>query len=325
MVCRVSSVEDAIKITHYAYTEDLGGSNGLGRLCCMNTKLPEAQASSWIAEPVLREQLDRDGFCLFPGVLDAGMLAYLRTETDRLVAEQSAEERAIQRSTGSMIHSGKASCLAPLIAYRPALEALEALGFRDNRFWTGYIISKPGPSPQLFWHQDCTMWNDPRAQGLPSPMLFLMYYLVDTTPANGCLRALPGTHLRRHPLHELGWGHTEGTRSMRDPDDVRRFQRWEEEVDVCVRAGDLLIGDCRMLHASHANTTDQHRTVLTLWYHPEFFGLDESTQAWAAEGSEKMHKHWPEAALELIRPVMAEYGGDAKPNPSHRVPETFGR
>ncbi len=169
------------------------------------------------------------------------------------------------------------------------------------------------------------MWKDPRALGLPSPMLFLMYYLVDTTPENGCLRALPGTHLRRHPLHDLGWGHTEGTRSMKNPDDDRRFQTWEGEIDVCVKAGDLLIGDCRMLHASHANKTNQHRTVLTLWYHPFFYDLDECTQAWAASGSEKMHKDWPPEALEQIRPVMADYRGSATPNPSHQVPTEFGR
>ena len=35
--------------------------------------------------------------------------------------------------------------------------------------------------------------------------LFLMVYLVDTTPANGCLRVLPGSHLRKIPLDdELG-------------------------------------------------------------------------------------------------------------------------
>ena len=29
-----------------------------------------------------------------------------------------------------------------------------------------------------------------------------MYYLVDTTPENGCLRVLAGSHLKRHPVHD---------------------------------------------------------------------------------------------------------------------------
>ena len=33
-----------------------------------------------------------------------------------------------------------------------------------------------------------------------------------------------------------------------------------------VRAGDLIIGDARMLHAAHANTSDARRTVITLWF-----------------------------------------------------------
>lgn len=47
------------------------------------------------------------------------------------------------------------------------------------------------------------MWDDPRAYSDFSPMIFLMYYLEDTTPENGCLRLLPGTHRSRHILHDL--------------------------------------------------------------------------------------------------------------------------
>ena len=68
--------------------------------------------------------------------------------------------------------------------------ALEAMGFGGSRFWKAVIISKPGPSPRLYWHQDCMWWDDPRAYGDYSPMIFLMYYLDDTSRENGCLRLL---------------------------------------------------------------------------------------------------------------------------------------
>ena len=37
-----------------------------------------------------------------------------------------------------------------------------------------------------------------------------------------------------------------------------------------------------LLHASHANQTDQRRTVLTMWYYPDFVALPERTQATVA-------------------------------------------
>ena len=50
-------------------------------------------------------------------------------------------------------------------------------------------------------------------------------------------------------------------------------------MDVAVRAGDLVIGDARMLHATHPNASDGRRTVITLWFQPDFDGLPLKTQA----------------------------------------------
>ena len=55
----------------------------------------------------------------------------------------------------------------------------------------------------LFWHRDWWGWNHPVSYGDPVPQqVFLMYYTVDTTPGNGCLRLIPGSHLERHPMHD---------------------------------------------------------------------------------------------------------------------------
>ncbi len=39
------------------------------------------------------------------------------------------------------------------------------------------------------------------------------------------------------------------------------------------------IGDARLLHAAHANATDQRRTLITLWYQPDRASLPERVQA----------------------------------------------
>ena len=48
-----------------------------------------------------------------------------------------------------------------------------------------------------------------------------MYYPEDTSPYNGCLRVLPRSHRRRHPLHHIGQAHTKDINRMENPDDPR--------------------------------------------------------------------------------------------------------
>ncbi len=84
--------------------------------------------------------------------------------------------------------------LAELIAYP---EMLAELGFNDPKFGHGRIISRPPHSRPLYWHEDVRFWIDPVSY-TPQPIqVFLMYYLTDTTPENGCLRVIPGSHLKR--------------------------------------------------------------------------------------------------------------------------------
>ena len=37
-----------------------------------------------------------------------------------------------------------------------------------------------------------------------------------------------------------------------------------------MKAGDLVLGDARMLHAAHPNSSGKRRTLITMWYLPEY-------------------------------------------------------
>ena len=62
-----------------------------------------AGGASRRAQMGLYDQLVQDGYCRLGGVLEIDMLDRLRTVTDRLLDEQSHDQHAAQRSTGSMI------------------------------------------------------------------------------------------------------------------------------------------------------------------------------------------------------------------------------
>jgi len=260
-----------------------------------------------------REQLIEEGYCIVPDVLSADFVQELRDATDHLIAGMTAEDKRVQRSTGSMIPVVKDPRLARLIAHPNALRALNAMGFDDVRFQSGYIISKPPKSPRLFWHFDWGFWNHPMSYDKFPAQIFLMYYLTDTTRENGCLRVIPRSHLEENPLHtELAHAHTAQLTEAKDLNRVE-FKLRPDEVDVKVKAGDLVVGDSRLLHASHSNESDHRRTVITLWFHPNFSDLPEGMRAAFVKRCDPLPAEWPAESRRLYESVLIHYDGTAAP------------
>ncbi|BDI29541.1 hypothetical protein CCAX7_15920 [Capsulimonas corticalis] len=261
------------------------------------------------------DQLASDGYCRFPQTLSLEMIDRLRDATDRLLDAQSMEERTRVRAQGSMMPITADPIFAELVTLPAARNAFADLGFPAPTFTDGYIISKPGGSPRLFWHYDWFAWEDNRSYELPAPQLFCMYYLSDTRPENGCLRVIPGSHIHHHSLHDLmDAPHSETLGQASDPQRIE-FSDQPDEVDVPVQAGDLLIGDARVLHAAHRNDTDERRTLITLWYQPDFASLPERMQAQMAAKAQSIPGEWPEEAQSRLRSIMATYTGTAAAYP----------
>ncbi len=229
-----------------------------------------------------RRQLTHDGFCVVKGILPREMLDRLLVASDQILAQQDDAHFATNRSSGSMVPVNQHPIMAELIAHPAALAGLAELGFDDPKWIAGFLISKPPRGPQLRWHQDGILWSHPVSYTIQPQQYFLMYYLVDTTPENGCLRVIPGPHVHRHPLHAplSGLDGRELNR-MTDPDHLA-FRPAEGEVGVPVHAGDVVVGDARIFHAAHANRTDRPRTNITLWYLPAFSELPEPVRAFYA-------------------------------------------
>jgi len=267
----------------------------------------------------LREQLIEEGYCIIPGVLSAEFLQELRDITDRLIDALSADHLRQQRSTGSMIPIVKDHHLSRLIAHPTALRAVEGMGFHEVRFQSGYIISKPPKSPRLFWHYDWGFWNHPMSYEKFPAQLFLMYYLTDTTRENGCLRVIPRSHLEDNPLHaELAHAHTTALTEAKDLDRVE-FKLRPDEVDVKVKAGDLVVGDSRILHAAHSNESAHRRTVITLWFHPNFNDLPEGMRAAFVKRCDPLPPDWPAESRRLYESVLIKYDGTAAPTEFSRA------
>jgi Phytanoyl-CoA dioxygenase (PhyH) len=257
-----------------------------------------------------REELLAKGVTAFPAVLSPEQLTVFQAACDAALARHDSSAFASQ---GSMLPTTEDPLFADLITEPKALACLAELGFPHPTFSDGYIISKPSGGKRLFWHYDWFAWDDPRSFENPPPQVFLMYYLTNTHRENGCLRAIPGSHLTENPLHRLlAEPHSE---ALSQGDGGAAFSDRPDEVDFPVRAGDLLIGDARLLHAAHANQTSERRTLITLWYQPDLASLPERMQAQMAAKTQPLPATWPEAAREKLRPLLARerYKGSAEP------------
>jgi len=238
-----------------------------------------------------------DGYCVVPGVLSPTMLTRLQARFSD--TSLSGTPKGNFGDSGAFIVADYHDRLmVELLAYPHTLEALRACGFAAPKLHNFYVSTKPPQAEALPWHSDLFYRYD-----APEPAeLFLIYYLQDTTPRNGCLRVVPGSHR---------WAH-----------DVRHAQPEDaairtDEVDVPVVAGDLFIGDRRIMHATHANTSDAWRTCLTIAYAPLFDRLPEPIQALIVQNRCLPPKGWWHAdapdidvRLQAILPV---YDGTAQP------------
>ena len=245
-----------------------------------------------------RNQLIKDGYCVVDNVLTPDFLEELRRESDRML--DAVEHPPHWKYQGSDIHvkGTDESVIHRLIHWEPTRNAMEELGLGDFKSSGGFIIlSKPPGGPPLYWHQDWMGWNDPISTAPWPQYLFLSYYLIDTSLENGCFRIIPGSHLKRLPLHErLVQAHAQGGYYV-DEDDPDMFCDHPDAIDLPVKAGSLVIAEGRVLHAARGNQSDQRRTLLLGWHNRPTTTPDY----WTADVPEVIKNRDPNVQYEATR------------------------
>jgi hypothetical protein len=241
----------------------------------------------------LREQMLRDGYCVIPDILSLDFLQQLQQESDRLNDTMPHHPDTKYQGTHLGIGYKDNEIMQRLAEWEPARQALEQMGFGDFTPGGGLLVLTKEPyAPALYWHQDWMRWNDPLSCTPWPQTIFLSYYLEDTDIDNGCLKVIPGTHTKRITLHDqLVTAHEQGARFIEESHPIM-FSNHPDQVDVKTRAGDLVLGDARVLHAARKNQTDQRRNLLLLWHNrPETV-----PEYWDGEISEIIRNRDPEAS-----------------------------
>ena len=149
------------------------------------------------------------------------------------------------------------------LATKPdVLDCVEALIGPNILLLATHFFCKYGADTKyVAWHQDVTYW------GLEPPNALTVWYAVDDSDtANGCMRVIPGSHLKG--IREHGKADASGNLLSINQEVCVSESEAESAVALELCAGEASIHDGMTIHCSLPNRSTRRRCGLTLRYVP---------------------------------------------------------
>jgi ectoine hydroxylase-related dioxygenase (phytanoyl-CoA dioxygenase family) len=216
------------------------------------------------------DRFARDGFLLGPKVVDDAALEELRSELDRVIAE-NGKAGVPQPTRIANLSGNEATPVWQIVniwegsdAFRrlmniPGLPgAIQAMiGGREIRLWHDQIQYKPkGIGGVNSWHQDWPYWPTMSVANAVTGWIAI----DDAGQDNGCMSMVPGSHR---------WGNAiEHLHTIKDFSKMpAEYQGSHTVAQLCpVPAGHVHFHHSLTWHGSHANTSDRPRRAIALHF-----------------------------------------------------------
>jgi hypothetical protein len=152
---------------------------------------------------------------------------------------------------------------AELVRHPAILDAVEDLLGPDLLCWSSSMFTKEARDPAFVsWHQDSTYW------GLSHPDIVTAWVALTVSHvANGCMRMVPGSHLKDQLPHRDTFAEnnllTRGQEVMVDVDAGAA-------VDIVLEPGEFSLHHVRIVHGSEPNPAPYRRAGLAIRYVPTY-------------------------------------------------------
>ena len=201
-------------------------------------------------------QYARDGYVCPVPVLSADEARQYRERLERAERDLGEPLRGAYRIKPHLLFTW----LADLVRHPAILDAVEdALG-PDLLCWNTSFFTKEARSPGFVsWHQDATYW------GLSEPdVLTAWVAFTESTPANGNMRVIPGSH--RIPVPHVDTFHPDNLLSRGQEIAVEVDER--QAADIVLRAGEMSLHHVLIVHGSGANPSADRRIGFAIRYIP---------------------------------------------------------
>lgn len=217
------------------------------------------------------EQLDqykRDGYVHLGKCFTDDEVRLLRTEAQRLGSPDRPlkEANLIDENTGVIWRSyaldRDSEAFHAVIRLPRVVERVRAVLGRHVYLWQAHMNHKvAGKGEAWQWHQDYTAWwQDGMPRGSMHDCVTVMVMLDDSTPNNGPLEIIPGSHLGHHG--EAGYWDTDGGKFALQavaPETVEELKARNGIVPVLGEAGSAVLVAGMVIHGSKENTSDKPR------------------------------------------------------------------
>ncbi|HEX4964112.1 MAG TPA: phytanoyl-CoA dioxygenase family protein [Thermoanaerobaculia bacterium] len=192
------------------------------------------------------ERYQQEG-CLFPvAVLSAGEVAYFRSCLETL-------ELRLGGRLKRMDHSHLFFPWAYELATHPrVVDAVEDLLGPDLFIHSTRVFSKPPRDPSyVSWHQDGTY---SALNSKPAPSIWIA--LTASTPENGCVRVIPGSHLSAKLPHRETYA---PDNLLNHGEEVQAEVDESQAIDMALGPGEMSIHHVNLIHGSNPNRSDGPR------------------------------------------------------------------
>jgi ectoine hydroxylase-related dioxygenase (phytanoyl-CoA dioxygenase family) len=151
--------------------------------------------------------------------------------------------------------------VADLVRHPAILDAVEDLLGPDLLVWSAGFFLKEARDPRyVSWHQDSTYW------GLSEPDVVTAWLaLTVASVANGCMRVVPGSHLRDQIPHRDTFARDN---LLSRGQEVMVEVREADTVPMPLAPGEFSLHHVRIVHGSEPNGSDDRRIGLAIRYIP---------------------------------------------------------
>lgn len=178
---------------------------------------------------------------------------YTRENQGKLIGMIPRERRKIYALTHLSL-----AWVHEIVSHPSILDAVEGLIGPNILVWEAtWFVKFAHDATYISWHQDGAYW------GLHPPKVATAWVaLSESTPENGCMQVLPGTHLSVLPQRD----------TYAKDNALSRGQEISVEVDespavnLMLRPGEMSLHHIGIAHSSKANTSDGPRIGLAIRY-----------------------------------------------------------
>jgi ectoine hydroxylase-related dioxygenase (phytanoyl-CoA dioxygenase family) len=213
--------------------------------------------------------------------LSQGFLAPLPAIGPAAAAAARAKLEAFERAQGHALAGSQRhkshllfTWLDEMIRHPAILAPVAAILGPDLLVWnTNFFVKEPGDRGFVSWHQDSTYW------GLSEPSVLTAWVAFSpATRASGCMRVVPGSHLRDQlPHRERADARNLLSRGQEVAVDVDEARA----VDLELRSGEMSLHHVRIVHGSEPNVSEDRRIGFAIRYVPtrlrQIHGRDSAT------------------------------------------------